>query len=245
MRFVLNGVTRELDAATVVARLREVAPEAVQNHGVRVGGVVYPVKQAFERATGLPRPDYTSHTALRQLRSLGFEVVSQRSASMARTAGSVRTGTSEVTAGSRDWPWEGAVQSVFAAVLVRHGWSITAVADTATKARGVDVLAEKGPRRLGAEVKGWPSVGYADPRRAAEVKRTQPSTQAGHWFSQALLKAMELLDSHPERESLMVLPDFPRYRDLTGRTRTGRQAAGIHVVLLGQDGALTSQWWSP
>jgi hypothetical protein len=181
---------------------------------------------------------------LRHLRSLGFEVVSSGSAPAARTSEPVRAETGDAAAGSRAWPWEGAVQSVFAAVLVRRGWSITAVADTASKARGVDVLAEKGPRRLGAEVKGWPSVAYADPRRAAEVKRTQPGNQAGHWFSQALLKAMELLDSQPERESLMVLPDFPRYRDLTGRTRTGRQAAGIHVVLLGQDGALTSEWWS-
>ncbi len=244
MRFVLNGVTRELDAATVVARLRDVVPEAVQEHGVRVGGVVYPVKQAFERATGLPRPDFTSHTALRHLRSLGFEVMSQGSSSVVRISGAVGVETGEVITGLRDWPWEGAVQSVFAAVLVRRGWSITAVADTARKARGVDVLAEKGPRRLGAEVKGWPSAGYADPRRAAEVKRTQPSNQAGHWFGQALLKAMELLHSHPERESLMVLPNFPRYRDLTGRTRTGRQAAGIHVVLLGQDGVFASEWWS-
>jgi Holliday junction resolvase len=42
-------------------------------------------------------------------------------------------------------------------LLRRHGWSIIAAADTAMKAPGVDVLARKGERRLGAEVKGWPS----------------------------------------------------------------------------------------
>jgi len=42
------------------------------------------------------------------------------------------------------------------------------MADTATKQHGVDVLASKGDRLLGAEVKGWPSKGYADVRRAEE-----------------------------------------------------------------------------
>ena len=38
----------------------------------------------------------------------------------------------------------------------------------------------------------------------------------------------------------MVVPDFPRYRDLAHRTRTGRQAARVHVVLLADDGTHTS-----
>ncbi|TDO42193.1 hypothetical protein [Paractinoplanes brasiliensis] len=155
------------------------------------------------------------------------------------------TGLPPVPALAPAWPWEGAVQSVFVELLGHHGWSIDSVADTATKARGVDVLASRPGRRLGAEVKGWPSAGYADPRRAAEAKRTQPSTQAGHWFSQALFKAMMLLDSHLGRESLMVLPDYSRYRDLTVRTRTGRSLAGIHVVLLNPDGAFVSEFWRP
>lgn len=145
----------------------------------------------------------------------------------------------------RLWPWEGAVQAMFVAFLTQHGWTVTSVADTASKARGVDVLAEKGDRRLGAEVKGWPSSGYADPRRAGEVKRTQPTNQAGHWFSHALMKAVMLLDSHPGVESLMVLPDYPRYRDLTARTTTGRDLAGVHVVLLGGNGEYMSRSWSP
>jgi hypothetical protein len=137
------------------------------------------------------------------------------------------------------------VQAVFAGYLREQGWTVTSEADTATKARGVDVLATKGDRRLGAEVKGWPSKGYADPRRAEEVKKTQPTTQAGHWFSQALMKALMLLDSHPDHESLIVLPDFPRYRDLAARTRTGRVLAGVHLVLLREDGVASSEMWTP
>jgi hypothetical protein len=143
------------------------------------------------------------------------------------------------------WPWEGSVQAVFADLLVRHGWRIEAMADTATKARGVDVLAVKDARRMGAEVKGWPTDGYADPRRAGETKPTSPSTQAGHWFSQALFKAIMLLDSHPGHESLMVLPNYPRYRDLATRTRTGRHAAAVDIVFLNADGTFSSDRWTP
>ncbi|MEV4134010.1 hypothetical protein AB0J72_17800 [Dactylosporangium sp. NPDC049742] len=240
MRFVLNGSAMHLDAAKVTSRLRGVHPEPVRQHGVRIGGVVYPVKQAFELAAGVPRTEFTSHTALRHLRSLGLEIVGH-------TVDVPTSRQPAVTTSSpyRSWPWEGAVQSAFAALLFRHGWSIASMADTATKAPGVDVVAYKDSRHLGAEVKGWPSAGYADPRRAGEVKPTQPSTQAGHWFSQALLKATMLLDSHPGHESLMVLPDFPRYRDLTTRTRSGRHAANIHVVLLDPNGTFTSERWAP
>jgi hypothetical protein len=231
----------DLDAATVSARLREVQPEPVREHGVRIGDMVYPVKQAFELAAQLPRTQFTSHIALRHLRNLGFETVSQSGPTVTRPAQDV-TPKAEVT---NDWPWEGNVQATFGRMLYRHDWSITSMADTATKATGVDVLATKGSRRLGAEVKGWPSTSYADPRRADEVKRTQPSNQAGHWFTQALGKAMMLLDDMPGLESLMVLPDYPRYRDLTTRTRTGRRAAGVHIVLLDPEGRFTSETWTP
>lgn len=143
------------------------------------------------------------------------------------------------------WPWEGAVQQVFVRVLTASGWSIISTADTATKEHGVDVLAAKGSRRLGAEVKGCPSRTYADRLRAGERKRTAPTTQAGHWFSQALRQALMLLDTHPGHESLVVLPDESRYRDLARGTRTGSGRAGVHVVFLRKDGALESETWSP
>jgi hypothetical protein len=54
-----------------------------------------------------------------------------------------------------------------------------------------------------------------------------------------------LRDSHPDHESLMVLPDYPRYRDLAARTRTGRDAARIHVALVGSHGQVTCDTWTP
>ena len=210
---------------------------------MRIDNVIFPVKQVFELATRINRAQFTSQTALRHLGALGFDIISPIGTSGAMGAVAIGSVAPENT--GHQWPWEGAVQAVLVNVLQQHRWLITATADTATKAPGVDVLAVKGSRRLGAEVKGWPSAGYADPRRAAEVKRTQPSSQAGHWFSQAMFKAMMLLDSHPGFESLMVLPDHPRYRELGNRTRTGRRAANIHLVILGADGVYSCDSWAP
>jgi hypothetical protein len=247
-RFVLNGVSMVLDVDETVRRLHGVLPEVVRQHGVRVGGIVYPVKQAFEIASGVPRAAYTSQTARRHLKRLGFEIINDAGPPRNGPPDKIDATTSLLMVGVHDprgWPWEGHVQALFTGYLREHGWVIRAVADTATKARGVDVLAQKDSRRLGAEVKGWPSDGYADPHRQGEAKATTPSTQAGHWFSQALCKAIMLLDSHPGYDSLVVLPDYPRYRDLADRTRTGRKTAGLHVVLVDEDGAVTCDTWSP
>lgn len=247
MEFVLNGQRVVLHAATVVSRLAGQVPEPVQQHGVRVGGVVFPVKQAFSAATGCPRQDFTTKTAQRHLARLGFELLGtptpRHDEAMAAPVAVVATTGPPVD--PRGWPWEGQVQALFAARLHAHGWSVTAMADTAARAPGVDVVAHKGARWLGAEVKGWPSTGYADPGRAREPKPTRPSTQAGHWYAQAVTKALMLLDSHPGHESLVVLPDYPRYRDLAARTGTGLTAAGVHVIFLSQDGQVRSETWTP
>lgn len=243
MRFTIGGRAVELDVRHVERALADVPSESVQKHAVRVSGSLYPVKQALEAGTGISRSEFTSQTARRLLASLGMEIVSGGSnePAPASTAGSPRPPDGQ-TPGA--WPWEGQVQSVFAAFLVANGWSVTSMADAATKAPGVDLVARKGDRSLGAEVKGWPSVGYSDPRRAAETKKTQPSTQAGHWYSQALMKALMLLDSHPAHESLVVLPDYPRYRDLASRTRTGISKAGIHVVFVRSDETAECDSWT-
>lgn len=70
--FQLNGRQYQIDADTVRARLRGRVQEDVRNHWVDVDGVRWPVKQAFEAATALPRNEFTSHIALRHLRALGF-----------------------------------------------------------------------------------------------------------------------------------------------------------------------------
>lgn len=76
---------------------------------------------------------------------------------------------------------------------------------------------------------GYPSRSYADPARSAETKRTQPSTQAGHWYAQAVLAAMRLRSKRPELRSVIALPHFSRYRDLYAETKGSLDAAYIEL----------------
>jgi hypothetical protein len=137
-----------------------------------------------------------------------------------------------------DWFWEGHVQAVLVEHLRRQGWEITAISDTAARAQGEDVAAVKDGRHLVVEVKGYPSTGYRDPRRAAEVKRTNPTLQAKHWFADALLKLVRLRGTRPDVEGAMAFPDAPRYRSLIKETRGPLQQLGIGLYFVGADGTV-------
>ena len=242
MGFTLNGVRYELSAEQVVSRLAGVAPEPVRQHGVLVAGTLYPVKQAFEVAVGVPRSEFTSHIARRNLASMGFDVtgnIAHRAATSVRDSAPVQHGSSMVPPGAvsaqswsadEAWHTEAEVQAAVVSHLVSAGWRILSVADTASRQHGVDVIAAPGDGPgVGVEVKGYPSRSYADPARSAETKRTQPSTQAGHWYAQAVLAAMRLRSKRPELRSVIALPDFSRYRDLYAETRASLDAANIEL----------------
>lgn len=81
-----------------------------------------------------------------------------------------------------DWFWEGNVVEAIAQFLSEEGWT--------TKERGVDIQAARAGRTLLVEAKGYPARTYRDPRRAGEVKPTNPTNQAQQWYSHALLKVM-------------------------------------------------------
>lgn len=70
------------------------------------------------------------------------------------------------------------------------------------------------------------------------MKRTSPSTQAGHWYAQAVLAAMRLRGKEPGWRSVIALPDFRRYRDLNTETSGSLAAAKIEVWWINQDGTL-------
>jgi len=137
-----------------------------------------------------------------------------------------------------DWFWEGHVQDVVVAHLRREGWTITAESDTASRAQGDDIAATKDGRRLVVEVKGYPSVGYRDPRRAGEVKRTNPTLQAKHWFADAMLKLVRLRGTRPDFEVAMALPDAPRYRSLTRETLGPLRRLDIGLYFVSPDGGV-------
>lgn len=234
VQFVLGGRTYELRRSDVEVRLAGVRPRAISTHAVRVNGDWYPVRQAFEAASGIPADLFNSHTARRHLTRLGFEIrgdIQHRDgATSSFVAGSQRSSVLSDTAMVDDpWHTEARVQAAVVSALEAGGWRVLSQADTATKERGIDVVAARGDHVAGIEVKGFPTKTYADPRRQAETKPTRPSTQAGHWYSQAMLAAMRLRTRNPEHLSVIALPDFPRYRTLFVETQSSLEAAGIHV----------------
>lgn len=150
--------------------------------------------------------------------------------------------TSPPVAGSTqaqaEWFWEGHVQAAVVRHLAADGWRIETVADTASKATGDDVRASKDGRTLRVEVKGYPSEGYADPRRASERKRARPSNQAGHWYAQALLRVLRDLGRHPADLVAIALPEWPRFRDLIADTERPLRLLGVGLLVVLQDGSV-------
>ncbi|MCR1782227.1 hypothetical protein KVF89_06755 [Nocardioides carbamazepini] len=238
IRFTLNGQRHELSRDDVESRLADVAPDAIRKHAVMVNGSWFPVIQAFEVATGIPRSEFMSNTARRHLAALGYEIAGDveprtappvvHSAVTPAAAASPRD-PDEPAELAGEWHTEANVQASLVTALAADGWRILSVANTATKEHGIDVIASRDGQTVGIEVKGFPSRGYADPARANEVKRTSPSTQAGHWYSQAVLAAMRLRGKEPGWRSVIALPDFPRYRALCAETAGSLAAAHIEV----------------
>lgn len=240
--FTLNGQVYESSSEAVEARLAGVEPEPIREHAVRIGGIWLPVKQAFEKAAGVQRAGFTSHTARRHLVALGFEVRGEivergQAASVPRpTSAQVISKVNASTGG--EWHTEANVQAAAVTALAAAGWRILSVANTATKERGVDIVAALNCQTAGIEVKGFPSKNYADPARAGETKKTAPSTQAEHWYAQAVLAAMRLRFKEPTWRSVIALPDFSRYRDLYSQTSGSLAAAHIELCWIGANGTV-------
>ena len=103
MLFTVNGQQLELTAEEVQRKLRVVGPEPLHQYAIQVDSVLYPVKQAFEVAAGVPRRQFTTQTARRVLAALGFDVVADRdhlrSVDMPRAdlGGTVRQGRFKIT----------------------------------------------------------------------------------------------------------------------------------------------------
>ncbi|PZR14732.1 MAG: hypothetical protein DI539_18665 [Flavobacterium psychrophilum] len=138
-----------------------------------------------------------------------------------------------------DWFWEGKVVETLVHHLEKDGWHLLNIANTASRARGHDIQAQKENRILLIEVKGYPSTSYRDPNRAHEKKRTQPTLQAQHWYAQVLLKAMRLQTSHPNATVAIGLPDFPRYRTLFDETRFALQRLNLQIWGVSENGEVT------
>lgn len=141
---------------------------------------------------------------------------------------------------SDDWFWEGNVQEALAAHLRAEGWSVDQLADTASRARGIDVIARKDGRTLAIEVKGYPSTTYARGAQQGTPKRTNPTNQAPKWFSQAFFKAITTTDGSGSPEVAIAFPDYPRFRSLVANSEWALRRLGIGVYLVREGGEVVT-----
>jgi hypothetical protein len=137
------------------------------------------------------------------------------------------------------WFWEGNVQAQVAKFVIADGWTIVSAANTASRQRGIDLVATKGERRLAVEVKGFPGTVYARGERAGQPKPTSPNLQARHWLAEALLTAVLLRDSDARTEIALAFPDVPRYRQLLGKIGYAIDRLGFRVFLSHESGYVT------
>ena len=131
--------------------------------------------------------------------------------------------------------WEGNVQNAIVAHLKADGWTIISAADTASHARGIDVVAARDGQQLLIEVKGYPGTTYARGPKAGQPKPTQPTLQAKHWLSDAILKAMRTRGKHAAALVGIGLPDMPRYRSLLAEIASSLTALDLMVLLVHDD----------
>jgi hypothetical protein len=141
---------------------------------------------------------------------------------------------------TNEWCWEGNVVSSFARYLREDGWTILSLADTLSKGHGVDIHARRGMLDLLVEVKGYPSTRYRDPRRADEIKPTNPTNQAQQWYSHAILKALRLRTKYPLAKIALGLPDFPRYRTLFRETQSSLATLDIALLFVSEAGSVSA-----
>lgn len=129
----------------------------------------------------------------------------------------------------KPWHWEGHVQSKVVAELVRRGYEILTVADTARRERGKDIIAMKSERPIWITVKGFP-IG---------TPKTHPSTQAGHWFRQAIFDIVQYREESEAADLGLALPDYPRYRQLARAVTWLIEAARFSYYWVSETGAVT------
>jgi hypothetical protein len=109
---------------------------------------------------------------------------------------------------------------------------ITGSANTETKERGIDIVAQtpKG-RALLVTVKGYPDPKYRSRH-----------TQARHLFADALLDLIFYRDENPEAELALGLPDgFTTYLALAKRVQLIRRSLVFTIWWASEDGSVRIQ----
>lgn len=133
---------------------------------------------------------------------------------------------------SKPWFWEGNVQRVLVGWLQGSGWSIQSTANTAAKSPGKDIVAVQRDRHLWVSVKGYPEG----------LKKTNPSTQARHWFSHAVFDLIRYRSEHADVELAIGLPDRGvTYAKLAARSLWAFKQLPARIYWVSEAGSVTEE----
>ena len=76
--FIIKGKSYNLSNEDVIKALRNVEPEPIVKHCVKIGDKEYPIKQALAETLNISRIGFTSMYAYQILTKLGFEVYEKK-----------------------------------------------------------------------------------------------------------------------------------------------------------------------
>jgi hypothetical protein len=147
------------------------------------------------------------------------------------------TGSTDVDP-ERPWCWEGSVVRAVASFLTARGWWIETIANTETGEPGADIKARRSDNVLIVEVKGYPSKTYERGPRKGQPKRTNPATQARHWFAEALLTALLRRADDGQHHVAIAFPEFLAYTNLLTRVTESLKKLGLIVLLVQESGTV-------
>lgn len=139
---------------------------------------------------------------------------------------------------SSEWYWEGNIVKTISTHLQKEGWVIERIADTETRETGADIRARKSGRLLLVETKGYPLKVYQRGEKKGQPKRTNPSTQARHWYSEVLCSAILRQGESPTATVAIALPKFNVFTNLVDRTRHALNKLGIAVYFIEESGVV-------
>src|SRR5262249_10225803 len=139
---------------------------------------------------------------------------------------------------SEEWFWEGNIVQTLCKYLQEKGWAIHSVADVEKREPGVDIHARMTDKVLLIEVKGYPSTMYERGEKKGQAKKTNPATQARHWYGEVLLSAILRQTEDPNAIIAIALPDFSTFTKMVERTHHALVKLGIVVYIVKESGSI-------
>lgn len=127
---------------------------------------------------------------------------------------------------TRQWYWEGNIQSSLVTWLRDHGYDVIQQANTATREAGKDIVAISADgEELWVSVKGFPE-------RSAHV-------QARHWFAGAIFDLVLYRGARTDATLALAFPDgFTTYATLAARTAWLRKSMPFTIYWVSEYGDL-------